>query len=44
MAKLLKQFYLTEKQCAKLEKESAKTGKSQAEIIREALNKHFNKK
>ena len=44
MAKTLKQFYITKEQCAKLESESVKTGKSQAEIIREALDKYFNKK
>lgn len=44
MSKKLKHFYLTQKQCAKLEFESSKTGKSQAEIIREAIDKYFNKK
>lgn len=41
MAKILKHFYLTEKQCSKLELESSKTGASQAEIIREAIDKYF---
>lgn len=44
MSKILKHFYLTEKQCAKLELESARTEKSQAEIIRDALDKKFKEK
>ena len=39
MAKILKTFYLTEKQVKYLEKQSNRTGKSQAEIIRELIDK-----
>lgn len=39
MAKLLKQFYLEKEQVKYLERESKRTGKSQAEIVRELIDK-----
>ncbi|HSH25616.1 MAG TPA: ribbon-helix-helix protein, CopG family [Massilibacterium sp.] len=41
MAKILKHFYLTETNCKDLERLSAETGKSQAEIVREAIEKYI---
>lgn len=39
MSKILKQFYLEPKQCDWLEKESKRTGLSQAEIVRNLIEK-----
>ena len=43
MAKILKQFYLEPKQCKWLEKESDKTGLSQAEIVRKLIEEKSKK-
>ena len=39
MVKILKQFYLEKEQVKYLERESKRTGKSQAEIVRELIGK-----
>jgi hypothetical protein len=42
MNKILKQFYIEPDQCKWLEKESRRTGQSQAEIIRNLIKKFKN--
>ena len=39
MAKILKHFYLPREQCDWLEIQAEKTGKSQAQIVRELIEK-----
>lgn len=40
MAKILKHFYIEPEQAQYLQAESERTGKSQAEIVREAITRH----